>query len=149
MRFFWELGHNRVLSAAVIAWFIAQLLKFIICLVENKRLDFTRLIGLGGMPSSHSAFVVALTTAVGQMIGYDSVEFAICACLSLIVMIDASGVRRQAGEHAKLLNQIVEKMYNDEDKDVSEELRELLGHTPVQVIAGFFIGVVVAFIMVP
>ncbi len=138
--------NNQVLITAVIAWFIAQVLKVIITLITNKKMDFGRFVGSGGMPSSHSSFVTALTVSAGYVAGFSSVEFAICACLSLVVMYDAAGVRRSAGEHAKILNKLVEDWGKGNFKDTDKKLKELLGHSPLEVLAGAVLGVVIAII---
>lgn len=102
------------------------------------------MIGSGGMPSSHSAFVMALTVATGFTEGFGSGEFAICACLALVVMYDATGVRRSAGEHAKILNKLIDDWGKGNFKDTDKKLKELLGHSPLEVFAGAVLGVVIA-----
>ncbi len=135
--------HNNIIWVSLLAWFIAQFLKVILTLVFNKKLDIRRFIGAGGMPSSHSALVVSLATSVGQLEGYDSPIFALAATFSLIVMYDAAGVRRAAGKQAAVLNEILEQIQTS--RSVSEEkLKELLGHTPVEVIAGAILGFVIS-----
>ena len=96
------------LATAIISWFAAQVLKVILVLISSKRLDFGRFIGSGGMPSSHSALVCSLTTAIGCTEGVSSGLFAVCVVFSLVVMYDAAGVRRAAGQQAKILNRLVE-----------------------------------------
>ena len=103
---FWK---DSVLVTCVLAWFIAQLIKVIYTLIKNKKIDFRRFIGAGGMPSSHSSFVTSLATSVGIEKGFSSVEFAIATVFSLVVMYDAAGVRRAAGQQARILNKIVEE----------------------------------------
>ncbi|MDO4618477.1 MAG: divergent PAP2 family protein [Clostridia bacterium] len=127
---------------AVMAWFVAQVLKVILVLVTENKFDMERFIGSGGMPSSHSAFVTSLATEVGLTAGFTSELFAVAAVLAMVVMYDATGVRRAAGEQAKLLNNIIEKWGKKEFPNV--ELKELLGHTPVQVFAGAMLGILVA-----
>jgi len=123
------------------AWFLAQLLKVINVLVSSKKIDFTRFIGSGGMPSSHSAFIVSLTTVVAKIKGIDSVEFGISLAVSLIVMYDAAGVRRAAGKQAKVLNQLI---YSHNDKvQFDEKLKELLGHSPFEVFMGALLGILI------
>lgn len=143
MHFLSELFQNKVLIIAFIAWFIAQLLKVLITLFTEKRFDFTRFVGSGGMPSSHSSFSMALTTAIGKMYGWSSPIFAMALSFSLIVMYDAAGVRRAAGKQAEILNKIVhDRRY---DKKITEErLKELIGHTPKEVIMGALLGVIMA-----
>lgn len=137
---------SSILFTAILAWFVAQVLKVIIVLIHDKKLDFYRLIGSGGMPSSHSAFVVSLATGVGIKDGIDSTVFAIAFVLAFVVMYDAAGVRRAAGEQAKILNQIVEKWETDDLETKGEKLKELLGHTPLEVFGGTLLGILVAFI---
>ena len=144
--YFKELWANSVLWTAVIGWASAQVLKVILTLIVYKKLDFTRITGSGGMPSSHSSFVVSLTMAVGFTQGFHSAMFAICAVMSFVTMYDAAGVRRSAGQHAAILNKLVET-WGKEDKSLTEKkLKELLGHTPVEVIAGALLGIIIAII---
>ena len=114
---------------------------------EEKRIDFSRIAMSGGMPSSHSSFVTSLSTLVGMDRGFDSVEFAICVVFALIVMYDASGVRRAVGKQAAILNKIVEDLQNKKHIE-HETLKELVGHTPKEVIFGAILGILVAIIMV-
>ncbi len=134
------------LFTAIICWFIAQVIKVISVIVTDKRVDFGRFIGAGGMPSSHAAFVTGLATAVGLNCGFSSEEFAISAVLALVVMYDAAGVRRAAGEQAKILNKIVSEWGEQNYKNTEVRLKELLGHTPKQVFAGAILGIAIAMI---
>jgi len=134
------------MTTSITAWFIAQLLKVIFVLISQKKVDFTRLIGSGGMPSSHSAFVVALMTSVGKKLGLDSPEFAITFVLAMIVMYDASGVRQATGQQAKILNRIIEHWGEDDPKFVEERLKELIGHTKFEVLVGALLGAAIALI---
>lgn len=129
---------NSVLITAFIGWFIAQLLKVLIVSFKKGRIDFTRLVGSGGMPSSHSAFVVALAIKVGRLSGFDSVNFAIAFCFAMVVMYDAAGVRRAAGKQARVLNIIIDDLMHNKFKH--EKLKELIGHTPIEVLAGAILG---------
>jgi len=131
---------NRILNLALIACFIAQALKVIISLITEHKLRWDRLFETGGMPSSHSALVVALATGIAKLQGTNSPEFAIAACFAIIVMYDASGVRRAAGKQAKILNYMMENWKETTPEIFEEKLRELLGHTPVQVIVGAILG---------
>jgi len=126
----------------MLAWVTAQVLKLIIVLITQKRLDFYRLVGAGGMPSAHSALVVALASSVCRFCGYASPEFALSACLALIVMYDASSVRRAAGEQAKILNYMMDHWNKTSPELFTKELKELLGHTPVEVFAGGLLGLI-------
>ncbi len=127
-------------------WFGIQLFKFIYDLVKSKKFNFKRLMQAGGMPSSHSGVVISLTTMIGKNVGINSPLFAVALIISFIVMYDAAGVRRAAGKQAKLLNKIVETP-GLTSLQVSERLVEVLGHTPVQVIVGAAIGVIVGLLV--
>jgi len=138
-----ELYQNSILWTSILAWIIAQCLKVVLTVIFYRKIDITRFVGAGGMPSSHSALVVSLATSIGQIHGYDSPLFAIAIVFSLVVMYDAAGVRRAAGRQAAVLNDILDKIYAHEEIP-PEKLKELLGHTPVEVIAGALLGFVVA-----
>ena len=127
-------------------WFGIQLFKFIYDLVKSKKFNFKRLMQAGGMPSSHSGVVISLTTMIGKNVEINSPLFAVALIFSFIVMYDAAGVRRAAGKQAKLLNKIVETP-GLTSLQVSERLVEVLGHTPVQVIVGAAIGVIVGLLV--
>ena len=127
-------------------WFGIQLFKFIYDWVKSKKFNFKRLMQAGGMPSSHSGVVISLTTMIGKNAGINSPLFAVALIFSFIVMYDAAGVRRAAGKQAKLLNKIVETP-GLTSLQVSERLVEVLGHTPVQVIVGAAIGVIVGLLV--
>ncbi|MDR0288044.1 MAG: divergent PAP2 family protein [Clostridiales bacterium] len=130
---------NHVLFVAFIAWFTAQVLKFIIYFIKDKKIDFTRLVGSGGFPSSHTALVTSLATMTGKVSGWKSPVFALACVFCVVVMYDAAGVRRAAGEHAKILNELVNSKYDSEQ--VTKKLKELLGHTPLEVFAGAVLGI--------
>jgi uncharacterized protein len=137
---------NRILIAALAAWAIAQLSKTIFELFRYRQLKFSRLVSSGGMPSSHSALVTGLATAAGRVAGVDSASFAIAVVLASIVMYDAAGVRRAVSIQARILNQMIDEAF--QGKPFAEKrLRELIGHTPIQVIVGGLLGVGVAFIL--
>ena len=138
---FWK---ESVLVTAVISWFIAQLIKVILTLIVNKRLDFRRLVGSGGMPSSHSSFVTGLAASVGIIEGFSSTNFAICTVFALVVMYDAAGVRRAAGQQAKILNKLIAQWEKSDYSETDKHLKELLGHTPKEVFAGAALGVFIA-----
>ena len=140
---FMDLFENKALIAAILAWFAAQLIKVLLVLFDEKKLDLSKMISSGGMPSSHSALITAMTASVGKTTGLDSVAFAIAAVTSLVVMYDACNVRRAAGEQAKILNYIVEHWEEMSPALVGKELKELLGHTPAQVFMGAVLGVCV------
>lgn len=147
MTFLQELVHNEILMSAGLSWGLAQIIKTIIHLILTKKFVAERLIGSGGMPSCHSATVCALTTSVIINEGINSPFFAIAAILSIIVMYDAMGVRRETGIQARVLNElteVIEKMGSDLSND--EKLKEFVGHTPIQVFVGAVLGIIIAFI---
>ena len=134
--------NNKFLCVPFCVWLAIQIVKFITDWIVNKKPNFKRLVGAGGMPSSHSAVVATLTTLIGQEYGVESGIFAMSCVFSAIVMYDAAGVRRAAGKQATLLNKLVENATNS-GIVVSEKLVEVLGHTPLQVLVGAIIGVLV------
>ena len=140
-----ELLSNRILVCGYVAWLCAQVLKTASYSLVNHRLDLTRLYGDGGMPSGHSATVVAMATTSAVLYGLGSFEFAVTLLLAIIVMHDAMGVRLETGKQAKVIKEIAELM-ESLGKDVSneEKLKEFVGHTPVQVTAGALLGIIVA-----
>ena len=134
--------NNKYLYIPLIVWFCIQLFKVIYDLITTKKLNFKRIMGAGGMPSSHSAVVTSLATLIGKYQGVDTPIFAMSVVFAMVVMYDAAGVRRAAGKQARLLNKIVETP-GLSGVQVQEKLVEVLGHTPLQVIVGAFIGIVV------
>ena len=134
--------NNKYLYIPLIVWFCIQLFKVIYDLITTKKLNFKRIMGAGGMPSSHSAVVTSLATLIGKYQGVDTSIFAMSVVFAMVVMYDAAGVRRAAGKQARLLNKIVETP-GLSGVQVQEKLVEVLGHTPLQVIVGAFIGIVV------
>lgn len=143
MEYFKQFSNNQILWAAILSWFVAQALKVAVTLFYEHKLDFRKFFAAGGMPSSHSSFVVTLTVSIGQQYGYDNVLFAITAVFSFIVMYDAANVRLEAGKQAAVINQIIEVL-EDPNLNPEERLKEILGHTPLQVAAGAILGVVIA-----
>ncbi len=137
---------NRILMVAIAACLIAQVFKLIIDLIQNGKTSVKVLTTTGGMPSAHSALVTALATGVGQDLGWKSAEFAIATIFAIVVMYDAAGVRQAAGKQARILNQIVDELFSEDHKFNEEKLKELLGHTPVQVIAGSILGIVITWL---
>ena len=135
----------RYLIVPFATWFFIQLFKLIYDLVTTKKFNFKRILGAGGMPSSHSAVVVALCTMIGKNYGINSAIFGLAVVFAFVVMYDAAGVRRAAGKQAKLLNKIVQTP-GLSGVEVSEKLQEVLGHTPTQVFVGAFIGLIVGLI---
>lgn len=147
MNFFVKIINNKVLLACTTAWFIAQILKIVLTFYSTRKIDLTRLVGSGGMPSSHTAFVMALSTSIGRIFGWDAPIFAVSLCFALVVMYDAAGVRRAAGNQARILNVIIEDLAHNKPLE-NERLKELIGHTPKEVVAGAVLGILVANIMV-
>lgn len=162
---------NYILVSAVLAWFCAQVIKTLLTLFVTRKFDPERLVGAGGMPSAHSAMVCALTIAMSRVEGVSSPLFAMAFLFAAVVMYDAMGVRRAAGEQAKVLNRMLDQLdwpifgkkqkeqvreeersrlanlrRDDEDED-DKELKEGLGHTPLQVLAGALLGILVAMIV--
>ena len=149
MQDFSTILNNHVLLVALFACVLAQLIKVAVELIQHGKLNFRSLVGTGGMPSAHSALVTALATGIGQTSGWESGIFAIALIFAIIVMYDASGVRQAAGKQARILNQIMDELSQGETKFTEDRLKELLGHTPVQVIAGAALGTVVSWIAAP
>ena len=143
-----ELLTNRFAITALSSWFVAQVVKTILHLVINKKLDPSRLFGDGGMPSGHSATVTALATYAALAKGPGSFEFAVCGILAIIVCHDATGVRLETEKQGQLLQQLVEAFEALHDKDLPEvKLKRFVGHTPLQVLAGIILGIANACIM--
>jgi hypothetical protein len=135
----------RYLIVPFITWFCIQSFKVIWDLVTLKKFNFKRIVGAGGMPSSHAATTVAVTTMIGRSLGTNSPVFALAVIVTFIVMYDACGVRRETGKQAKILNEIVNTP-NLTNIQINEKLVELVGHTPKQVIVGAIIGFIVGMI---
>ena len=136
---------NKYIVVPLLLWFFIQLYKVIYDLITTKKFNFKRILGAGGMPSSHSAVVVSLATLIGKYDGVNSSIFAVALILACVVMYDAAGIRRAAGKQAKLLNKLIETP-GLTGVEVSERLVEVLGHTPVQVFVGALIGLVAGLI---
>lgn len=145
MQYIRQLSNNNILWVAILSWFVAQALKVLVTVIYEHKLDLRKFFASGGMPSSHSSFVVALAMGIGQVYGYDHVLFAIAAVFSFIVMYDAANVRLEAGKQAAIINQIIEVL-EDPNLNPEERLKEILGHTPLQVLAGAILGIIVAMI---
>ncbi|MCQ2978814.1 MAG: divergent PAP2 family protein [Clostridia bacterium] len=141
-----DIVNNPWIQVAVISWAIAQSIKFITILIKYKRFDFERIFGAGGMPSAHSALVTSMATGIGLTEGFNSPIFAACLAFALITMYDAAGVRRAAGKQARVLNQIVAAMDDNDQVKVDKKLKELLGHTPIEVFCGALLGLCIAII---
>lgn len=169
MNVFKILTSNYILNVGVTAWFFAQVLKTLFTLLFTKRLVFERLVGAGGMPSSHSALASSIAIAMVNKVGFSSPEFGLAFAFAVVVMYDAMGVRRAAGEQAKVLNRIVFEFENfpslfryqlkhgpdaaetheEEENEplTTRELKEFLGHTPLEVLGGCLLGILVALYM--
>ncbi len=133
-----------VLLTGLLAAFIAQVIKFFIFTIKSQKVNFKIFTTTGGMPSSHSAGVMGLSTSVGLISGFDSLIFAVALGFSLVTMYDAAGVRRAAGKTAACLNRMMEDFYKHDVQAIGGKLKELLGHTPFEVIMGAIFGVVFA-----
>ena len=149
MNWFQELLSNGFLLVALSSWFWAQLIKTILHAIVTKRVNFTRLVGDGGMPSGHSATVSSLATAAALVYGLGSFEFAIALVFAIVVCKDAMGVRLETGKQAAIINDIVEafNVLTSEEKLPDAKLKEFVGHTPLQVIAGILLGIVNAVLL--
>ena len=138
-----DVFRNEILIVSIFSWAAAQVIKTVIHAIMYKGIDWKRLVGDGGMPSAHSATVVSLTVGVGIRYGLTTPLFAVSLIFSIIVMHDAMGVRREAGRHAKALNEIFEYI-NMENSDPDVALKEFLGHSPLQVVFGALLGFAIA-----
>jgi len=143
----YEIIMNKALVIPAGVWVISQVLKVLVVLAREKRLELQFLVGSGGMPSSHTALVCSLATVVGMTQGFGSVVFAVVAILAMVVMYDAAGVRRAVGRQSTILNRIVKELLEKRPRDeVERDLREFIGHTPFQVIAGAVLGISIAWL---
>ena len=154
------LTSNYLIDVAVVSWFSAQVIKTALHYVTHRTWKMERMVGAGGMPSAHSAFVCSITVAMAKKMGYASPEFALALVFASVVMYDAMGVRRAAGEQAKVLNQMVfdfnhildffnpqkqeQAQQVEDERDGQKELNEFLGHTPLEVLGGAVLGICVA-----
>lgn len=147
---FSDLFSNYVLNMAILSWFSAQVIKTLLFFLKNKKLNLERMFGAGGMPSAHSASVCSMTIAVAKVAGFASPLFALAFLFAGIVMYDAMGVRRAAGEHAKVINMIVRKNKSNITNYIpehKENLKEFLGHTPLEVLGGALLGILIAMLV--
>ncbi len=141
-----DLVNNHVLVAGALAWFIGQFLKFPLEYLLNKQWDWGIMFSAGGLPSSHSALVTAVTLSIGLQEGFNSPLFALAAAIAMIVVYDAAGVRRQAGIHAQRINELM-KAFLESRQFPEDELKEVLGHTPVEVISGILLGIFISLML--
>ena len=140
---FIQWSHNKVFFVGFWSWVVAQTIKVLLGIMRERRFNFRWFVGSGGMPSSHAALATGLTTAIGLYYGFDSGLFAMAFAFMVVTMFDAQGVRRQSGHQAEALNRIMDDLYAH--RAVAEDrLKELFGHTPVEVFAGGLVGVVIA-----
>ena len=147
MRFLIELANNKPLVIAALSWLTAGVLKVFVELRVNRKLNLSRIVGAGGMPSSHTATVVSLAIALGHYNGLSSSEFALAAIFAIIVIHDAVGVRLETGKQAKVLNTMMFESEAFKDLDFEKQLKEYVGHTPLQALAGAVVGIVVSIFM--
>ncbi|PIW59720.1 MAG: hypothetical protein COW13_04325 [Candidatus Omnitrophica bacterium CG12_big_fil_rev_8_21_14_0_65_50_5] len=136
---------NKILTITLTVWAIAQTIKVIAGVIKERRFNFRWFVGTGGMPSSHAAGAAALATACGLQEGFDSAVFALATVFAIITMFDAQGVRRATGHQAMILNKLLDNMY--EGRLEAQRLKELIGHTPRQVLAGGFLGIVMGYFL--
>ena len=142
-----DLLENQILIASLLAWLAAQVLKVILDTVVNRKFRISRLFGDGGMPSGHSATVTALAVSSGLRYGLGSFQFAVTGILAVIVMHDAMGVRQESGKHAEILNKLIDNLHTESLLHSVPRLKELLGHTPLQVAGGTLVGLCTALLV--
>lgn len=142
---FWDIINNPALLPALTAWITAQLIKTLIVLFRTKKWQWGWFLTAGGMPSSHSAMIMSVTITAGLMMGFQSMLFGVSMALALIVMYDAAGVRRESGNQARAINSLVEQLFSGEEVDI-DRLKELIGHKPIEVLAGAALGILVALV---
>ena len=139
-----DIFSNTALLSAVLAWAIAQFLKIFTYWYVDKKFQLKKVFAAGGMPSSHTALMAALAVSVAEACGFGSIEFALAACVLALTMYDAAGVRREAGRHASMLNTLADQMEEQTGEAVSDDLKEVIGHTPFEVFGGLIVGILVA-----
>lgn len=144
-----DILNNHVLVVALVACLVAQISKAIIEFARFRKVSIRAMVETGGMPSAHSALVTALACGIGQSLGWSSPAFAVTSVFAIIVMYDAAGVRQAAGKQAKVLNQIIDELFQEKPEFNEDRLKELLGHTPVQVIAGSMLGAAISCLAAP
>lgn len=146
MSFFTELAANRILLSAFLAWSLAQVVKVPLTFIQRGEWDWSLVFSAGGMPSSHSALVTGVSFGIGLQHGFDSALFAIASVVAMIVIYDATGVRRHAGDHARVLNLMIDELLTGHPL-AERELKEVLGHTPREVLGGVALGILVSVLM--
>ena len=147
MNTFWSaITSNYIINVGVTSWFSAQLIKTVLTFLQYRELRAERLFGAGGMPSSHSALVCSMTVGMAKLVGFDSPLFGLTFAFAMVVMYDAMGVRRAAGEQAKVLNYILHNWEQFKPENFERDLKELIGHTPLQVAVGSVLGIVVGLV---
>lgn len=141
--------HNPVFIATLVASFLAQILKLPICYLRTQEWDWSLLISTGGMPSSHSAVVTAAAVGIGHYAGFDTPLFGLAFAIASVVIYDSTNIRRQAGFHAKQINRIIKELFSGESKPAEDfkELREVLGHSPLEALGGVILGVLVNLVL--
>ncbi|MDR3552699.1 MAG: divergent PAP2 family protein [Clostridia bacterium] len=149
MRILYQLFNNLVLISAGLSWISAQTIKMLLTFISTKKVKMERMFGAGGMPSAHSAMVCSLSLGIAHECRIDSPEFALTVCFAGVVMYDAMGVRRAAGEQAKAINRMADAMEKSECEEIiDKDLKEYLGHTPLEVLVGALLGIVIWMILV-
>ena len=148
MQFFADLWSNGALKCGLLSWAAAQFIKVLINLWLNKKLDWRRCFGMGGMPSSHTALVISLVISIGTLEGVQSSMFAMALALAAVVIYDALGVRRETGRQSQVLNQIITEMLVEGKPITEKQLKELVGHTPLEVLGGLIVGITVTLIFI-
>jgi len=143
MYFFQQILANHILIVAIFSWFVAQVIKILLEFWRTKRIDLKLIMSSGSMPSSHSSIVTAASVSIGIRYGFDTPLFALSSVLSMVVMYDASGVRRAAGKQAQVINMILDSAENIGIK-LDKKLKEMLGHSPIEVFAGSLLGIIIA-----
>jgi len=141
-----EFSKNYIFGTTVAAWIIAQLIKVLLGILRERRFNFRWFVGTGGMPSSHAAGVSALSTSIGVAYGFDSALFAVTLVFTLIVLFDSQGVRFSTGKMAGVLNKMLDDIYWKKRLD-DKQLKEFLGHTPIEVFAGIALGIIVSLLL--
>lgn len=147
MKFFAQLADNRALICACASWLAAQVIKVIITLIVERKLDLKRLVGMGGMPSSHTSFVFSLCLMVGITDGFNTAQFAVSFALAAVVIYDAMGVRAETGKQGVVLNQILKEVLIEGKPITEDKLKELVGHTPLEVVGGIILAIIMVLIM--